>query len=106
MDLVTRVRRAPALAVRIAIDQVRTVGAALRIRSAELAGHARPSLVRAAEQRVAALRGEEARTTTPLVVQAEAVETARLDWERARDGRPPSRIVEAVGRGHWVGRRR
>lgn len=102
MDLVLAMRRVSPLAARLALDQVQTLRGALAIRAAERAGLARPGVLRAADKRVAELRGEDAPAPERLVVQAEAAETARIAWEAARS--PQTRIVEAVGRGRWTGR--
>lgn len=102
MDLLSRIRRSSVLACRMALDQVQTVAGALRIRAAEQGGRARPVVLRAADQRIAALRGEEGRDMPRVVVAAEALDADRRAWEAARQ--PERRIVEAVGRGHWTGR--
>lgn len=90
----------------MALDQVQTLAGALAIRSAERAGLARPIVMRAADRRIAELRGEDDPMRVQLVAEGAAVETERLAWEAARqptpDGTP--RIVEAVGRGRWTGR--
>ncbi|MBK9497056.1 MAG: hypothetical protein IPO08_21595 [Xanthomonadales bacterium] len=103
MDAFTaRLRGAPTLAVRMALDAVRTLTGALRIRAAERAGLARPAVLRAADRRIAELRGEDAPAPVQLVAEGRGVDADERAWEAARA--PQTRIVEAVGRGRWARR--
>ena len=72
------IRRAPEIAVRLALEQVQTVSGAHRILAAEQAGLCRAGVLRAAERRIAELESSGAKAQKArIVASVELIEKPR-----------------------------
>lgn len=78
-------RKQQPMAVLMAIRQIEIVEAAVLLYTAERAGACRPSIIRAAECRIAELEGTEPEHIPVLGVQGVAVDSDMKKWENEHD---------------------